>query len=581
VRQENAHLPTQTLREAVVFSALMRLPAAESMKEKAQFAERVLVEVGLQHAADLSVGTLGESRVAISDTLRKQLSLAVEMAMNPSLLLADDPVAGFDFASSKAILGNLSTLAHNGCAVIVAMQQPSLYQLSQVNAAHILVENGRTLYHGPVTKLLEFCRRQKFVQTAMSLGVIDTPPLTDHGALLTLLKMDHLRLFRFQPEFLRRSESGTFLIEGDPVEEKPLHEYRNRHAFDRALLEDTDPPLGFATQTWILLGRFLRMFSRNEEFGKFRIALATIQALVLGWLLWQGPYDATKVMQVFALCMIVSVMLALMFSLELVPILGSEIPTFHQETSSAMYSPVAYFLARMVAQTPWLIVNVILFGVIAYKMINLMGGYPFASFLACLWCGLSFADCIVIICSLVSSTQETAAMHYTITSILLLLLSGAVIFTNAGLMFPRGMPAGMKELNVIDPFRYPFSIAAIDQFYDAEFDVLEQCITLAGDTANALSPDGIGDVNAVFGAEVETICAPKVPGSFILEWVFCIDADQKMFFWAMAISFFVLLHIVVLVVAKLSVLERGNKWLSFAATNGISRLWRKYKSQEQ
>jgi len=155
------------------------------------------------------------------------------------------------------------------------------------------------------------------------------------------------------------------------------------------------------------------------------------------------------------------------------------------------------------------------------------------------------ADCIVVIVSLVSSTQEKAAMHYTITSIALLLLCGAVIYPNEGLVFPRGMPAVLKELNVLDPFKYPFSVAVIDQFYDAEFD------------------DSIW-------TDASEICAPKVPGSFILEWLFGIDANQKVFFWIVGFCFFVLLHLLVLLVAKLAVLEKCNRWFSFAVTNGVA-----------
>jgi len=146
------------------------------------------------------------------------------------------------------------------------------------------------------------------------------------------------------------------------------------------------------------------------------------------------------------------------------------------------------------------------------------------------------ADCIVVIVSLVSSTQEKAAMHYTITSIALLLLCGAVIYPNEGLVFPRGMPAVLKELNVLDPFKYPFSVAVIDQFYDAEFDVLEICFTITGDIAGALGPDADDSI----WTDASEICAPKVPGSFILEWLFGIDANQKVFFglWVFVFSCF-------------------------------------------
>ena len=83
----------------------------------------------------------------------------------------------------------------------------------------------------------------------------------------------------------------------------------------------------------------------------------------------------------------------------------------------------------------------------------------------------------------------------------------------------------------------------------------------------------IGILDAVH-ADVTEICAPKIPGSFILEWVFCIDADQRFLFWMFAIGFFAGLHLLVLVVAKLSALEKCYRWLSFATTNGITALWK-------
>jgi hypothetical protein len=189
----------------------------------------------------------------------------------------------------------------------------------------------------------------------------------------------------------------------------------------------------------------------------------------------------------------------------------------------------------------------------------------------------------VIIVSLTSSTQETAAMHYTITSIALLLLSGSVVFENEGLMYPRGLPAGMKELNVAVPFRYPFSIAVIDQYLDADFDVLDTCIRLAEVAIAELPEGGLGLVGGDNGEEAwtppsmlpEEICAPRLPGSFLLEWIFCIDAGQKTFFWAMAIVSFVVLHAAVLMVATLSVVERRRQWLSYVGSNGVSWLWNK------
>lgn len=60
VQQQDAHLPTSTVREALQFSAILRQPAHLSRQEKLDYVEEVLELLGMQSYADAVVGVPGE-----------------------------------------------------------------------------------------------------------------------------------------------------------------------------------------------------------------------------------------------------------------------------------------------------------------------------------------------------------------------------------------------------------------------------------------------------------------------------------------------------------------------------------------
>lgn len=59
VQQQDVHLPTSTVREALQFSALLRQPARFTRQERLDYVEEVLVLLGMQTYADAVVGVPG------------------------------------------------------------------------------------------------------------------------------------------------------------------------------------------------------------------------------------------------------------------------------------------------------------------------------------------------------------------------------------------------------------------------------------------------------------------------------------------------------------------------------------------
>lgn len=84
VQQEDIHLPTASVREALQFSALLRQPKAKSTEQRLAHVENVIQMLEMEPYADAIVGVPGEG---LNVEQRRRLSIAVEMAAKPDLLL--------------------------------------------------------------------------------------------------------------------------------------------------------------------------------------------------------------------------------------------------------------------------------------------------------------------------------------------------------------------------------------------------------------------------------------------------------------------------------------------------------------
>lgn len=95
VQQQDLHLETTTVREALRFSAMLRQPASTSKKEKYEFVEEVIAMLNMEDFSEAIVGVPGEG---LNVEQRKLLTIGVELAAKPALLLfLDEPTSGKRF----------------------------------------------------------------------------------------------------------------------------------------------------------------------------------------------------------------------------------------------------------------------------------------------------------------------------------------------------------------------------------------------------------------------------------------------------------------------------------------------------
>ena len=150
VQQQDLHLETTTVREALRFSAMLRQPKSVPRAEKYAFVEEVIDMLNMREFSEAVVGVPGEG---LNVEQRKLLTIGVELAAKPALLLfLDEPTSGLDSQSSWAIVAFLRKLADHGQAVLSTIHQPSSILFQEFDRLLFLAKGGKTVYFGGIGK---------------------------------------------------------------------------------------------------------------------------------------------------------------------------------------------------------------------------------------------------------------------------------------------------------------------------------------------------------------------------------------------------------------------------------------------
>lgn len=148
--QLDVHEGTQTVREALRFSADLRQPFEVSREEKYAYVEEVLCLLELENLADAIIGS-AESGLSVEE--RKRVTIGVELAAKPQLLLfLDEPTSGLDSQSAFNIVRFLRKLAAAGQAILCTIHQPNSALFENFDRLLLLQRGGETVYFGDIGK---------------------------------------------------------------------------------------------------------------------------------------------------------------------------------------------------------------------------------------------------------------------------------------------------------------------------------------------------------------------------------------------------------------------------------------------
>merc|ERR1712232_447822 len=147
VAQDDSLQTTSTPREAIYFSAKLRLPKSITESELKTLTDEMISELGLVDCADTIVG--GALKKGISGGERKRTSIGVELVVKPALVFLDEPTSGLDSFSAVQVCEVLKKVANAGASVLFTIHQPSSEIFDSFDHL-ILLNKGRVMYHGSV-----------------------------------------------------------------------------------------------------------------------------------------------------------------------------------------------------------------------------------------------------------------------------------------------------------------------------------------------------------------------------------------------------------------------------------------------
>ncbi|KAK6248174.1 hypothetical protein QUC31_019739 [Theobroma cacao] len=146
--QTDIHSPQITVKESLIFSAWLRLPACSDSKIKTEFVKEVIETIELDEVKDALVGIPGHS--GLSTEQRKRLTIAVELVANPSIIFMDEPTSSLDARAAAIVMRAVKNVADTGRTIVCTIHQPSIDIFEAFDELIFLKTGGSLIYFGPL-----------------------------------------------------------------------------------------------------------------------------------------------------------------------------------------------------------------------------------------------------------------------------------------------------------------------------------------------------------------------------------------------------------------------------------------------
>ncbi|GAN09893.1 conserved hypothetical protein [Mucor ambiguus] len=395
VDQEDTMIPTLTVYETILYSALLRLPRSMSTAAKKFRVMEVMQELNIDGIKDSKIGQPGSR--SISGGERRRVSIACELVTSPSILFLDEPTSGLDAYNAFNVVESLVSLARSYKRTIVfTIHQPRSNIVTLFDHL-VLLAKGCTIYAGPQTLI-----QQYFSQIGYT-----CPPgfnIGDYAIDLTMgaIKCDSERdtqvdvivqdtsdnnnatdgLTPHLRQLAQAYDESNMAVELREEIAQSIQDTGNNSSGsstsailsgDTAIISTHKKPT-FITQFRILSDRTFKNLYRNPMLMFAHYGIAVVLALVCGGLFYQVSNTIAGFQNRMGLFFFYEALLGFM-CLTSLQVFSTERILFIRERANGYYSPGTYFLAKILFDIiPLRVVPPLMMGLISYYMVGLVEG---------------------------------------------------------------------------------------------------------------------------------------------------------------------------------------------------------------
>eukprot|EP01018_Ginkgo_biloba_P007745 Gb_26434 [translate_table: standard] len=370
VTQDDVLYPHLTVKETLIYAALLRLPQTLSRQDKVEQAESIIVELGLTRCKNTIIG--GPLLRGVSGGERKRVSIGQEMLINPSLLLLDEPTSGLDSTTAQRIILTLQNLASGGRTIITTIHQPSS-RLYHMFHKVILLSEGNPVYYGKASAAMNYFS---------SIGFSPSLPMNPADFMLDLangIAPDDRPVFspldqaesqsRMEHEVQKSVRQSLITAYSKNLAAQLKAEVNIEQNTTGKKLTRTTNKNEWTTSWWeqfsVLLKRGLKE-RRYESFGGLRIFQVVSVAMLSGLLWWHS--ETSRLQDQVGLLFFFSIFWGFFPLFNAIFTFPQERSMLIKERSSGMYRLSSYFLARTVGDLPMELVLPTIFVIITYWM---------------------------------------------------------------------------------------------------------------------------------------------------------------------------------------------------------------------
>ncbi|KAJ5765834.1 ABC multidrug transporter A-2 [Penicillium odoratum] len=350
VQQQDLHLETSTVREALIFSALLRQPHKTPYDEKIAYVEEVIKMLDMEEYAEAVVGILGEG---LNVEQRKRLTIGVEIAAKPDLLLFfDEPTSGLDSQTAWSICSLMRKLADHGQAVLCTIHQPSAILMQQFDRLLFLAKGGRTVYFGDLGSNM-----QTLIKYFENKGSISCP----HDANPAEWMLEVIGAAPGSHADRDWADEWTTSPERVVVREE-LTKMKQELSQKTVALATTGYG-EFATPIWyqflVCIRRMFQQYFRSPGYLYSKTAMCVLPPLFIGFSFWREPNTQQGLQnQMFAIFMLLIIFPNLVQ--QMMPSFCVQRSLYEvRERPSKAYSWKAFMLASIFTELPWNIIMAI------------------------------------------------------------------------------------------------------------------------------------------------------------------------------------------------------------------------------
>ncbi|EFA84973.1 ABC transporter G family protein [Heterostelium album PN500] len=454
VEQLDVLPPTQTVREAIQFSAKTRLPSSMPMEEKMAFVENILETLSLLKIANKMIGH-GEQGLSLSQ--RKRVNIGIELASDPQLLFLDEPTSGLDSSAALKVMNLIKKIAMSGRSIICTIHQPSTSIFKQFDHLLLLKKGGETVYFGPTGE------RSSIVLDYFGSHGLQCDPLMNPADFILDVTEDEIQVE----------------LNGSPHIFKPVDDFKESQlnnnllaAIDAGVMPAGTPVAEFhgkysstiGTQFHVLFRRAWLAQVRRVDNIRTRLSRSLILGVIFGTLYLQMDKDQAGIYNRVSL-LFFSLVFGGMSGMSSIPIVSMERGVFYREQSAGMYRIWIWLLTFIITDLPWVFLSAILYTIPVYFISGLAlgsSGAPFFyhAFISCTTY-LNFALVAMLFAMILPTDEIAHAMGG-------VLLSITALF--AGFMIPPGsIPKGWIWMYHINFVKYPLEIFLVNEFEHLKF----------------------------------------------------------------------------------------------------------------